>query len=83
MWAQLAAALKAEKLILMTDVPGVLKDKDDIATKYVELDIRTTRKLVPCLNTPSHRPALNARTLSPQRADESCCSSVPPRHTHA
>ncbi len=51
---QLAAALKAEKLILMTDVPGVLKDKDDIATKYVELDIRTTRQLVPRL-----RPALH------------------------
>ena len=37
---------QAEKLILMTDVPGVLKDKDDIATKYTALDIRSTRQLV-------------------------------------
>lgn len=50
--AQLAAALKAEKLILMTDVPGVLKDKDDISTKYAELDIRTTRELVRPLAQP-------------------------------
>ena len=44
--AQIAAALKAEKLILMTDVPGVLRDKNDISTKYTELDIRQTRELV-------------------------------------
>ena len=43
---QIAAALQAEKLILMTDVPGVLKDKNDVATKYNELDIRSTRELV-------------------------------------
>lgn len=43
---QVAAALRAEKLILMTDVPGVLKDKDDIKTKYAALDIRSTRQLV-------------------------------------
>ena len=43
---QVAAALRAEKLILMTDVPGVLKDKDDIKTKYTSLDIRSTRQLV-------------------------------------
>ncbi len=30
----------------MTDVPGVLKDKDDIKTKYTALDIRSTRQLV-------------------------------------
>ena len=30
---EIAAALRAEKLILMTDVPGVLRDKDDVATK--------------------------------------------------
>jgi acetylglutamate kinase len=30
--AQIAAALQAEKLILMTDVPGVLKDKDQVPT---------------------------------------------------
>lgn len=42
---QLAAALKAEKLILMTDVPGVMRDKDDISTKFTELDIRDTRQV--------------------------------------
>jgi acetylglutamate kinase len=30
----------------MTDVPGVLKDKDDVATKYAALDIRGVRELV-------------------------------------
>ena len=45
-WMQIAAALKAEKLILMTDVPGVLHDKDDISTKYAEMGIRQTRELV-------------------------------------
>ncbi len=44
---QLAAALKAEKLILMTDVPGVMRDKDDISTKFTELDIRDTRQVGP------------------------------------
>jgi acetylglutamate kinase len=43
---QIAAALRAEKLILMTDVPGVLRDKDDIATKFTALDIRQVRELV-------------------------------------
>lgn len=46
LWAQIAAALKAEKLILMTDVPGVLRDKNDIATKFTEMGIRETRELV-------------------------------------
>lgn len=44
-FAQIAAALQAEKLILMTDVPGVLKDKNDINTKYTSLDIRECREL--------------------------------------
>ena len=35
----IAAALEAEKLILMTDVPGVLKDKDDADTLYRKLTI--------------------------------------------
>ena len=43
---QVAAALKAEKLILMTDVPGVMRNKDDVSTKFTELDIRDTRQLV-------------------------------------
>lgn len=31
--SQIAASLRAEKLILMTDVPGVLRNKDDPSTK--------------------------------------------------
>ena len=46
LWLQVAAALKAEKLILMTDVPGVMRDKDDVSTKFTELDIKDTRQLV-------------------------------------
>jgi acetylglutamate kinase len=42
---QIAAALQAEKLILMTDVPGVLRDKDDVATKFNSLNIRECRQL--------------------------------------
>jgi hypothetical protein len=30
----------------MTDVPGVLRDKNDVATKFAELDIRSCRTLV-------------------------------------
>ena len=43
---EIAAALRAEKLILMTDVPGVLRDKDDASTKYNELSIRQCKDLV-------------------------------------
>ncbi|KAG2493721.1 hypothetical protein HYH03_008234 [Edaphochlamys debaryana] len=43
---EIAAALKAEKLVLMTDVPGVLKDKNDISTKIHSLDIRACRELI-------------------------------------
>lgn len=42
---QIAAALRAEKLILMTDVPGVLRDKDDASTKYPALTIRRCKEL--------------------------------------
>ena len=42
---EIAAALRAEKLILMTDVPGVLRDKDDVSTKFAELNIKTCREL--------------------------------------
>jgi hypothetical protein len=38
--------LQAEKLILMTDVPGVLKDKNDVSTKYPFLSIRECRELI-------------------------------------
>ena len=30
----------------MTDVPGVLRDKDDVGTKFAALDIRQVRELV-------------------------------------
>jgi acetylglutamate kinase len=43
---EVAAALKAEKLVLMTDVPGVLMDKDDVSTKVPELSIAECRELV-------------------------------------
>lgn len=42
---EIAAALQAEKLILMTDVPGVLRDKDDPSTLYRELTIRQCAEL--------------------------------------
>lgn len=43
--AQLAGALGAEKLILLTDVPGILKDMADVATLISEL----SREDVPSL----------------------------------
>lgn len=43
---EIAAALQAEKLILMTDVPGVLRDKDDVTTKFATLNIKRSRELV-------------------------------------
>ena len=43
---QIAASLGAEKLILMTDVPGVMKDKDDVSTLYRELNIPMTKDLI-------------------------------------
>lgn len=43
---EIAAALKAEKLILMTDVPGVLHDRNDMSTLYSKLNIRETRNLI-------------------------------------
>ncbi|KAL4423970.1 hypothetical protein ABPG75_001271 [Micractinium tetrahymenae] len=43
---EIAASLKAEKLILMTDVPGVLRNKDDPATKFPQLTIRACKELV-------------------------------------
>ena len=43
---EIAASLKAEKLILMTDVPGVLHDKDNPESIYPELSIRKCNELV-------------------------------------
>lgn len=43
---ELAAALNAEKLILLTDTPGILKDYHDASTLYKKLDIREARDLI-------------------------------------
>ncbi|GBG67190.1 hypothetical protein CBR_g84854 [Chara braunii] len=43
---ELAAALKAEKLILMTDVPGVMRDSKDIASLIKEVDVEGARDLM-------------------------------------
>ena len=37
--AQIAACLHAEKLLLMTDIPGLLRDKDDPATLIPEVKV--------------------------------------------
>ena len=42
----IAAALGAEKLILMTDVPGVMRDLDDLSTLYRDLDPEATQRLI-------------------------------------
>jgi acetylglutamate kinase len=43
---ELAAALNAEKLILMTDTAGILRDYKDTATLIPELDIQEARQLI-------------------------------------
>jgi acetylglutamate kinase len=43
---ELAAALNAEKLILLTDTPGILKDPQDPKTLLDRLDIPTARRLI-------------------------------------
>ncbi|MDJ0690656.1 MAG: acetylglutamate kinase [Xenococcaceae cyanobacterium MO_188.B32] len=43
---EIAAALDAEKLILLTDTPGILEDYTDPSTLLTKLDIRTVRKLI-------------------------------------
>lgn len=43
---EIAASLGAEKLILMTDVPGVMIDPKDINSLVKEVDIRGVRKLI-------------------------------------
>jgi acetylglutamate kinase len=44
--AKIAAALKAENLILMTDIRGLLRDKDDESTFIPEVDISEVPKLI-------------------------------------
>jgi acetylglutamate kinase len=43
---ELAASLGAEKLILMTDTPGILQDYRDPSSLITQLDIQMARKLV-------------------------------------
>jgi acetylglutamate kinase len=43
---EMAAALGAEKLILLTDTPGILEDYHDPSTLLPKLDIQQARKLI-------------------------------------
>ena len=43
---EIAAALQAEKLILLTDTPGILRDYHDPSTLFNKLDIKTARDLI-------------------------------------
>jgi acetylglutamate kinase len=43
---EIAAALGAEKLILMTDTPGILQDYHDPSTLIAKLDIQEARRLI-------------------------------------
>jgi acetylglutamate kinase len=42
----IAAALDAKKLILMTDVPGLLRDKDDTSTRISRITVEDVEKLI-------------------------------------
>ena len=46
MAGELAAALNAEKLILLTDTRGILRDYKDPSTLLPKLDIREARQLI-------------------------------------
>lgn len=46
MTAELAVGLKAHKMLLMTDTPGVLKDKDDSSSLIAELTQAEAKKLI-------------------------------------
>lgn len=43
--AYIAGALEAERLLMMTDVPGVLRDKDDISTLIPKISVEEAKKL--------------------------------------
>ena len=43
--AYVAGALQAERLLMMTDVPGVLRDKDDITTLIPSISVEVAKKL--------------------------------------
>ncbi len=44
--AEIAAVLPAEKLFLMTDVAGVLRDVEDASSRYSYLTLKQTREIV-------------------------------------
>ncbi|MFN4259289.1 MAG: acetylglutamate kinase [Gemmataceae bacterium] len=44
--AAVAAHLKAEKLVLLTDTPGILRDRDDPQSLLTHLDARRCRELI-------------------------------------
>lgn len=43
--AYIAGALQAERLLMMTDVPGVLRDKNDITTLIPSISVEEAKKL--------------------------------------
>ena len=43
---ELAAALEAEKLILLTDTPGILRDRDDPQSLIDQLSLSEARELI-------------------------------------
>ncbi|MBQ8954795.1 MAG: acetylglutamate kinase, partial [Clostridia bacterium] len=43
--AHIAGALEAERLIMLTDIEGILRDKNDSATLIPELDVEEARRL--------------------------------------
>ena len=43
---ELAAALDAEKLVLLTDTPGILKDRNDPASLFRQLSLAEARALI-------------------------------------
>ena len=43
--AYIAGALQADRLLMMTDVPGVLRDKDDLSTLISEMTVEEAKQL--------------------------------------
>ncbi|CAN7013755.1 unnamed protein product [Brassica oleracea var. botrytis] len=43
---ELAAALGAEKLILLTDVAGILEDREDVGSLVKEIDIKGVKRMI-------------------------------------
>ena len=43
---EIAAAINAEKLILLTDTPGILKNKDDLNTLLKQINLKDARNLI-------------------------------------